>query len=76
MCSSQFILNNYTNDVRNRILFMSGFRSAPITIDKFINLFYCESHPDNEVHLMFVCPERFRFHYMVTYIHNNRTHFY
>jgi hypothetical protein len=75
MCSSQSIMNNYTTTLRNSVLFRQGFRLSPITIDQFFNMFNA-GNPESETYLMFLNPERFRYHYMVEFIHTNRTHFF
>ena len=35
-----------------------------------------EKNPESEQYKMFLDPERFRYHYMVEFIHTNRGHFY
>lgn len=35
-----------------------------------------DKNPESEQYLMFLDPERFRYHYMVEFIHTNRAHFY
>jgi hypothetical protein len=74
MCSSQSILSNYTVMLRSNVLFR-GFRQNPISIIKFQALFFTEAHPENEMYQMFINPERFRYNYMIDYIHSNRTRF-
>jgi hypothetical protein len=61
--------------LRNQVLFRQGFRLSPITIDQFFNIFNT-ANPENEMNMMFLDPERFRYNYMVEFIHTNRTHFF
>jgi hypothetical protein len=75
MCSSQIIINHYTQNLRNSVLFKSGFRPTPISLDMFMSMFNTNQNNANEENLVFIDPVRFRYHYMVTFIHSNRSHF-
>lgn len=75
MCSSQVIINHYTQNLKNSVLFKSGFRPTPISLDMFIAMFNTNHNNANEENLIFIDPVRFRYHYMVTFIHSNRSHF-
>lgn len=66
LSSTQNILNNYAFLLRVQKLF-TNFRQEPITIEQFWAMF--NKSPENEGYLMFITPERFRYNYLVEYIH-------
>lgn len=61
--------------LRNNVLFKQGFRPNPITLESFMAMFDTNKNINNDENLIFLDPVRFRYHYMVEYIHSNRTHF-
>jgi hypothetical protein len=39
-------------------------------------MFNTQQNPHNDVYLMFIHPERFRYNFLVDFIHTNRLHFF